>query len=254
MKCKQCGAELPAGAKFCDICGTKIVRETYEQRARREAGERTRARKKRIIIRSAIGAAIFVLLIILWHLFWYKDIQHDPNIYRMSNKVSAEQYAKINEDLTYEQVKEELGRGAKYSSFGNASSGFTSYVWPGEYIDKSLLYAEVTVYIDHKSKKVDQFSERNVIDGKEIYENLSKDKRSMTKKKKEEIEATIKPGMTYEEVVDFLGTGGILKESESNSDGNEQKTYDWTYYDEYDYESDFTIYFDKGKVRDIYLI
>ena len=254
MKCKKCGAELPAGAKFCDICGTKIVRETYEQRAAREAGERNRARKKRMIIRAAIGAGILVLLFILWHVFWYNDIPHDPNIYRMSNKVSAEQYAKISEGLTYEQVKEELGKGAKYTSFGNVSNGFTSYVWPGEYIDKSLLYAEVTVYIDHGTNKVDQYSERNVIDGKEIYENLTKERKSMTKKKKEEIEATIKPGMTYEQVVDFLGTGGILKESESNSDGNEQKTYDWTYYDENYYKTDFTIYFNKGKVRELYMI
>ena len=75
----------------------------------------------------------------------------------------------------------------------------------------------------------------------------------MTKKKKAEIEAAIKPGMTYEQVVDFLGVEGILKESSSNSDGNLEKTYDWTYYDEDYYKSDFTIYFDKGKVRDIYI-
>lgn len=251
MKCKKCGAELPAHVKYCDICGTRIHRETYEQRAARETRERAKAKKTRFIRRIVIAACALILAIVAWSLFWVKDIYFDPDLYHKSNRVSAEEYAKISKGLTYKQIKDELGKGYKDGVFGNAFWGYTSYVWPGEYIDKGLLYSEVKVFIDTKTKKCDHYSERNVVDGEEIYENLSKDKKSMTKKKKEEIKAAVKPGMTYEQVTDFLGTKGILKESSSNSDGNVEKTYDWTYYDEYYYKSDFTIFFDKGRVRDI---
>ena len=27
MICKNCGSEIPASAKFCDVCGTPVVRE-----------------------------------------------------------------------------------------------------------------------------------------------------------------------------------------------------------------------------------
>ncbi len=252
MKCKKCGADLPAHAKYCDICGTKILRETYEQRAARETQERAKAKKRRFIRRIVIAACVLILAVVAWNMFWVKDLYFEPDIYHKSNRVSAEEYANISEGLTYEQIKDELGKGYKDGVFGNAFWGYTSYVWPGEYIDKGLLYSEVNVFIDTKTKKCDHFSERNVIDGEEIYENLSKEKKAKTKKTKAEIEAAVKPGMSYEQVVAFLGVEGILKDSSSNSDGNLEKTYDWTYNDEY-YDSDFTIYFDKGKVRDLYI-
>ena len=252
MKCKKCGAELPVSAKYCDICGTKVIRETYEQRAARETQERAKAKKKRRIRRIVIGAGVLILVVVAWNLLWTKSINLDPDLYSKSNRVSAEEYAKLTKGLTYKQVKDELGKGYKDGVFGNAFWGYTSYVWPGEYIDKGLLYAEVNVFIDTNTKKCDQYSERNVIDGKEIYENLSNGKKAMTKKKKEDIEA-IKPGTSYEQVVDLLGIEGILIESESNSDGNVEKTYTWHYYDEYYYKQEATIYFDKGKVRDVYV-
>ena len=252
MKCKKCGAQLPVSAKYCDICGTKVIRETYEQRAARETQERAKATKRRKIRRIVIVACILALAISAWALLWPKNIDFNPDLYSKSNKVSAEQYAKISKGMTYKQIRDELGRGYNDGSFGNAFWGSKYYIWPGEYIDKGLLYSEVRVFIDKENKKCDHLSERNVIDGEEIFENLSNDRKAMTKKKKEDIEA-IKPGTTYEQVVDLLGIEGVLVESESNSEGNVEKTYKWHYYDEYYYKQEATIYFDKGKVRDVYV-
>ena len=66
MKCKKCGAKLPDDAKFCDICGTSVIWETYEERDAREAKERETDRKRRIIRRLATAACIVAILFVMW--------------------------------------------------------------------------------------------------------------------------------------------------------------------------------------------
>ena len=58
MKCKKCGSELPKGAAFCYECGTKVH---GKGRASQPVLVWTR---KKLIIASAIAAAVLIALII----------------------------------------------------------------------------------------------------------------------------------------------------------------------------------------------
>lgn len=251
MKCKKCGAKLPDEAKFCDICGAAVIRETYEERDARETKEREADRKKRIIKRIAIAAGIVVVLIIMWELLFPKDAYYDPNLYGKMNRVSAEEYSRLSVGLSFKQVRSLLGRGYKYSKYGNVViGGEYTYVWPGEYIEERLMDSEVKVIFNNRSHKVSTFSEHNVIDGKEIYENLSNGRRALSRRTREDIES-IQEGMSYEELVNFMGMDGILVDSASNSDGSEEKEYVWHLYDDNYEKCKMTAHFFKGKLSGI---
>ena len=251
MKCSKCGSELIPGAQFCDICGATVVNETYEEREAREAEERAYDKKKRIIKAVVIAVVAIVALYKILQLIWPADIFYDPDLYGKLNRVTAEEYLTLSEGLSFNQVRRRLGRGYKYSRYGNVFiGGEHTYVWPGKYIERRLMYSEVMIRFDNRTNKVTAYSENNVIDGKEIYENLSNGRKAITKRTKEEIGA-LRDGQTYEEIAAFLGIEGILINSKSSSDGNDEKTYEWHYYgDDYD-KAKITMTFFKGKASDI---
>lgn len=253
MKCEKCGAELPANAKFCDLCGAKVFRETYEERAAREAAEREKEHRKKLTRKITVASVLLILIAAAWSLFWPRDRHYAPDIYSLKDPVTAEEYGMLYKGMTYKQVTDTIGKGARESRWGNVLSGFDIYIWPGEFLDKGVLYSEVSVYIDRRSKKVDMFSESNVVNGKEIHDNLSGSKKAVTRRTREEIEA-MESGLTYQDVADFMGAEGILTESESNSNGNNEKTYVWYIYDEYGSSTGVYVNLSKNKVSDINII
>ena len=251
MKCKKCGAKLPDDAKFCDICGTSVIRETYEERDARETKERETDRKRRIIRRLATAACIVAILFVMWELLFPKDENYNPNLYAKMNRVSAEEYSKLSVGFTFKQVKSLLGRGYKYSKYGNVVvGGEYTYIWPGEYIEERLMDSEVKVKFNNRNHKVSTFSEHNVTDGREIYENLKNGRKALSKRTREDIES-IKDGISYEELARFMGVDGILVDSASNSDGSEEKEYIWHFYDSDYAKTKVTARFFKGKLSEI---
>lgn len=254
MKCKKCGAEIPSNAKYCDICGAKVVRQTYRQRAAEDSRAREKARKKQRLTRVVIAAAAVIAVCAFWRIIVPVDIHRDPNLYLRGNRVTAEEYGKLSEGMTYKQVRKIIGRGALKTSLGTRSIGATYYVWPGEYIDRKLQFeASVTVDIDHSTKKVAKITEQNVIDGEEIHANLTSGRKAMTERTEDELDSGIKKGMSYGQVAGFLGIDGLLCESSSDSDGEFTRVYEWYYYNWIGDKAEIHISFKNGKADYIYI-
>lgn len=251
MKCEKCGTELPYGAKYCDICGAAVKRETYEERDAREAKERETDRKRRRVKRIASLMVIVAVIIAAWNILLPKDKNYNPDLYTKLNRVSAENYSKLSEGLKPMQVWALLGKGYKYGEYGNkVVGGESTYIWPGEYIEDRLMYSEVKVIFDNRSSKVSGFSENNVIDGKEIYANLKNGRKAISRRTKEDIDS-IQKDQSYEEFASFMGIDGILIDSKSNSDGSVEKEYVWHFYGEDYGKTKVTAHFFKGRLSEM---
>ena len=231
MKCTHCGAELPVGVKFCDICGQPVKRLTYEERAELDSAYRARTKKRAIIAVCTAALVICFALFMIWKNFIHmKSIQYDPNLYDMTVNVSAKEFNKLEIGMTYDRVCKIVGgEGAKYSEFGNLSYGTVTYIWPGEYLSGDT-DASVEISFNNKSKRASWISEKNIADGKEVNESATGRRVAVIQKPISEI-SPLEEGMTYDEIVEILGCEGKLHYSicvvDSSYERNTTKYYTW---------------------------
>lgn len=251
MKCEKCGAALPVNAKFCDQCGAKIYRETYKERTAREAREREKARKKKLAAKISAAVVMLILIISVWNIFIPHNREYDPDLYSIKNSVTAAEYGRLSEGMTYDQITDIIGEGAKASSWGTPFDGFVIYQWPGEYLEEGGLYSDLKIYVDRTTKKADLMSEINIVDGEVVRDNLAETKKAVSERTAEDVRINIGYGATYREVADFMGIDGLLTNSESNSRGNDNKTFTWNVDDGYDSTTKVDIHFENNKVTNV---
>ena len=222
MKCKNCGAKLPIDAKFCDVCGHPVERQTYKQKAEQDAAKRRAAKIRLMIIVPIVLICIAFAGYKLWDIYWFKNIHFEPNYGNMRTRVTLDEYNKLELGMTYKEACKVVGgRGKIESIVGNAKSGMRSYIWAGEYADvKNSFYSEVSITIDNRTKRIDSIHEYNLIDAEELLANHNNNTEIQYKKY-----GKIEIGMTLKEVEDLLGTKGVLHYSSSTkANNNETKT------------------------------
>ena len=223
MICKNCGSEIPASAKFCDVCGTPVVREI---------GTRVQKKKKKVNRKlMALLAGLIILLIAIPIAVSY-SVQHQPSDDNkqpaVSARVTPEQFNQIEKGMTYDEIKTICGsEGVKTYH----DSRTVEYTWPGEYHDKlETTDPKLRITFSKSTKTAERIEETNILDGAEIYENERSHKDAVTTLSREEI-SNIPGGSSYESVCNLLGCEGILTYSMS-TDSSTYKTYEWRYLSE----------------------
>ena len=265
MKCKHCGANLPSDAKFCDICGTPIKRQSFAEKESINAKKRKQSAKMQKIGLLAAAAGVVLLIVTLWYLFYPKVIQFDPNLYNMKVKVSEEELEQIEIGMTYDEICDIVGgRGKLEEIFGGAINGAKTYAWAGEAMDKQFLYSSLQVSFDNRTKKADWIKARSIKNSDKIYTGY--DTSTAGKTIIEDVKnPPIKDGMTYEEVVKALGREGLLLETDVIKDLMKDDVYeehrhwylqtkevddlDWEDFDNYEnFSNSLYLWFENGKL------
>lgn len=243
MKCRNCGANLPANAKFCDACGEPVVRQSFAEKERRNAKKRKETEKKQKIGIIAAAVGILLLLALVWYFFFPKMIHFNPNLNNMSVKVSEEEFEKIEIGMTYDEVCEIVGgKGKLYELFGRGIDGNTYYAWPGDANKKNSFHSHMTVSFNNRTKKADWIDADNIKDVDKIYKGDQLWDYAGETIVDDVENPPIKNGMTYEEVVKALGREGVLIETsyvkDNIYDDKYQQQYYWGLY-QYDKDDEF---------------
>lgn len=226
MICKNCGAEIPASAKFCDICGTPVVREV---------GTRVKKEKVRVNWKLLIPILGLISLLVVGPLMISHSIQKE-NEQRTEKTVSArvtpEQFNEIEIGMDYGEVKNIVGSEGVKSYHDSRVVEFT---WPGEYHDKlDATDPKLRVSFNKSTGLAETIEEINILDGKEIYENEKSNKEAVTKLTRKEL-GTIPGEASYETICEMLGCEGVLTYSMSSNEGT-YKVYEWRYLSKEDNE------------------
>lgn len=247
IRCKHCGASLPINADFCDVCGQKVERQTYRQKASQDAQKRLQTKKRLKVFVPIVLLCIIFVGYKIWDAFWFKNIILNPNYQYMLTKVSVEEYKKINVGMTYKEACKTIGGKGKLRLIaGYAKEGAKGYIWPGEFIEKDNMDSSFDVMVDNSTKKIIMIRERNLVDGAEVLENIKAEKESHYIQRNK-----IEKGMTRNEVVELLGSDGVLDNSSSIKDGSGEvvrKRYKWVGGTSHEIEVEF----ENDIVQDVY--
>ena len=226
MVCKNCGSEIPASAKFCDVCGTPVVREVG-----------TRVKKEKVRVNWKLLVPIFglIALLVVGPLMISRSVQQEYEQEHTQQTVSArvtpDQFNQIEKGMSYSQVKAIVGsEGVKTYHDGR----IIEYTWPGEYHDKIEMDPKLRITFDKSTGQAETIEEVNILDGAEIYENERTNKEAVTKLTKKEL-GTIPGEASYEIVCEMLGCEGVITYSMSSTDGT-YKVYEWRYLSKEDNE------------------
>ena len=226
MICKNCGAEIPASAKFCDICGTPVVREV---------GTRVKKEKVRVNWKLLIPILGLISLLVVGPLMISHSIQkeHAQRTEKtVSARVTPEQFNEIEIGMDYGEVKNIVGSEGVKSYHDSRVVEFT---WPGEYHDKlDATDPKLRVSFNKSTGLAETIEEINILDGKEIYENEKSNKEAVTKLTRKEL-GTIPGEASYETICEMLGCEGVLTYSMSSNEGT-YKVYEWRYLSKEDNE------------------
>lgn len=208
FRCAKCGALLPYGAKFCDVCGEACDSVEHIKFERRK-------RMIPVLIVSAL-LALFLFYRIYILIAGTKAVE-DTSLTEVEDTITPDEYNSIELGMNLEQVEDIIGCKGKeiYDS---------SYNWPGEYYDPEDpwdFYAQMRF----NEGKLTEKKEYDILDGEEISKV-----REIAEKDPGKLDAPfvtarqlkqLEEGMPYEEVISILGGEGQLFSSESQ---------DWTVY------------------------
>lgn len=226
MICKNCGAEIPASAKFCDVCGTPVIREV---------GTRVKKEKVRVNWKLLIPILGLISLLIVGPLMISHSIQKEneqKTEKTVSARVTPEQFNEIEIGMDYGEVKNIVGSEGVKSYHDSRVVEFT---WPGEYHGKlDATDPKLRVSFNKSTGLAETIEEVNILDGKEIYENEKSNKEAVTKLTRQEL-GTIPGEASYETICEMLGCDGVLTYSMSSNEGT-YKIYEWRYLSKEDNE------------------
>lgn len=233
-KCNNCGAEIPRGAAYCDICGARDfivpeVKSTEErQRKARRKSERKQLRRKIIKkVLAAIGIGYVILVVIALIAGYISDTQFERreklrDLSGWETVVTKENFEKLEVGMSYDEIVEIVGGPGKKIEEDKYK---IRYAWPGEYyVDQrhGLFTVDFYKYNYNEDKDfipADSIDEDSILDGAEVYETYKLYSEGRYTEidtpivKKEQVEK-ITEGMTYEMVTEILGEGKLY-ESES---------------------------------------
>ena len=231
MNCKYCGTELPATAKYCDVCGAKVERETGT-RVKKKALKRKFSWKLAILPAMAVIFLIGAAIASHTNSGYYSYQDEAEKFQKMSSRVTVTVFDKIEKGMTYNDVVKIIGEDGIKSYHG---TGFTEYSWPGEYYGKiDSLDPKLILAFDDDTDTVENIEEINIVDGKEIYENEKSHREAKTSLSEEEIQ-NIPEAASYETVCEIMGCEGVLVTS-MQSYGSVHKSYCWRYLDDNQYK------------------
>ena len=242
--CKNCGAEIPDSAAYCDICGALCSKRLeVKPPAEQKRIEKNRARRKktaeRILLAFGICVGAFIVIAVTANFISMKKYEMREKARDLTGwetVVSPEAYEKLDIGMSYEEIAGIIGgEGKKVED----SKYVTRYMWPGEYYaNREFGYLSVDFYRDGNAGteelKADYIEEKDILDGAETYETYMKiydfdyadiDAPLVTKKQVSQISE----GMSYEKVCAVLGEGKLCRSSTITDAyaSNRYETYVW---------------------------
>ena len=258
-RCKNCGAQLPGNASYCDVCGTPcsdtIPVEKHAKKVHNKA-VRKKATKGCLIF---FAVAFVLLLGVSFIAFQFHELRNeyygegDPSTWE--NYVSAEQFEKIKFGMTYEEVSEILGEGVLEASYDGGD--YLIYFWPGENRMDGERYSDTLkadLEITYTNGEMSGLEERNIVRGEEVKAAFEAGTdidaplvtKSMTHKLEED--------MSFDTVCHLLGGKGVLIEERHICYGStvySYETYAWRCTDN-GIPNIFEVEFTDGKVYYFY--
>lgn len=271
-KCKNCGAEIPKDAIYCDICGelasTRLERRSRRQKSANRARKSGYARtiKSFLTTLAKVLGIIFALMIVIAFIgvriedHKYREYERKRDLSGWEVTVTPEIYEKIDLGMTYEEVKEIIGGDGKMIEDDKYG---TDYYWPGEYYVPRFhgylnLYFSKNNYGEYKgaAPTLSTIRESEIIDGAETIDtynaidNFDYSKIDTPIITKEQV-MKLTEGMTYDKACEVLGGEGKMYLSTSwkhASYENVEKSYVWRCkHNERDYY--FELQFDDGIIK-----
>ena len=182
--CKNCGAEIPDSAAYCDICGALCSKRLeVKPPAEQKRIEKNRARRKktaeRILLAFGICVGAFIVIAVTANFISMKKYEMREKARDLTGwetVVSPEAYEKLDIGMSYEEIAGIIGgEGKKVED----SKYVTRYMWPGEYYaNREFGYLSVDFYRDGNAGteelKADYIEEKDILDGAETYETYMK--------------------------------------------------------------------------------
>ena len=242
MKCRKCGHEIPATARYCDNCGELVVIKNKKIKKKKEKRPSkwtamSRVEKVRMVLLITYLIAFFSFVFYVNYIGKIKETE-EAAIARLPMRVTSEQYSELRTGMTYGDVTELFdGEGARVQKTFSEQK----YAWPGAYLEEIVEaygydYTKapiVYVYFDRNNDTVIRFEEKNVVDGGEMNRPMERDVKIDIGE--DELES-IEKGISYEEVVRIIGKEGKLLDSRSGNDSFQTKTYMWEYPSDYGFD------------------
>ena len=226
--CKNCGAEIPDNAAYCDICGALCskrleVKAPAEQRRTEKKREKRKKTAERILLVLGICFGVFIIIAVSANYISMKKYEMREKARDLTGwetTISPEAFEKLDVGMTYEEIVGIVGGEGKRVE---NSKYVTSYMWPGEYYaNREFCYVTVDFYNDGDAGsgplRADYIEEKDLLDGAETYDTYMKtydfeydgiDAPVVTKKQV----SGISEGMSYEKVCEVLGEGKLCRSS-----------------------------------------
>lgn len=233
MTCVKCGTELPENAKFCDNCGSRVDRKKayYDVREQKDK-QRALYFKIAILILIPVLASIAFVIGSISNGSANKSNNKSEitSLWDVKAEADAEKYNSLEYDMNYEQVLEIMG-GQGALIYGAEEDPVVELAWPGKEWAEDYWREkpQILVGINPFTDKVVHIEEVNVLDWDTVKENCNKyPDRETTSFEKEDLDK-IQEGVSYEEIVDMLGSEGMLVNSKSTKEGSTDKTFLWVY-------------------------
>lgn len=227
IKCKNCGAEIPWDAVYCDICGELVSKRKAKEQEKAEAPKSRFGRPKTFKeFMMLAGMSLLMMIAILFVIgiisgyvseLKYREYEKRRDLSGWEVTAAPEEFEKLKLGMSYDEAKEIIGGEGKLIE---DEKYWITYRWPGEYyVNRHFGYLELqfdkNVYGDNKGEApmLSQIDEREIVDGAEAQETYKVieggnytdlDTEYVTRAQLEKIRA----GMNYEQVCEAIGTEG----------------------------------------------
>lgn len=242
MKCRKCGYEIPANARYCDNCGELVVIKNKQIKKKKEKrpskwAAMSRGEKISKVLLFTYLIAFFSFCFYVTHVDKNKETEEEA-VARLPMRVTSKQYSELGIGMTYDEVTELFGgEGLRVQTTFNE----LKYAWPGAYLEEIVEayrydYTKTPiayVYFDRMSDIVLRFEEINVVNGGEMNKLMERDVKIDIG---EDELKSIEKGISYEEAVKIIGKEGKLIDSRSSNDSPQKKTYMWEYPSDYGFD------------------
>ena len=203
IRCSKCGAPLPYGAKFCDICGEpcdSVEHLKFEKR------------RRTIVVLAVSAVLVFVTVSRMLISISGTKANRTYSLADVKDQITIEEYNSIELGMSKEEVVSIIGCEGKEVYDRN-------YRWPGIYYDDERRHQSYAEMDFNEEGELTKKEEQDILEAEEIQktralipDNAAKiESPLVTARQLERLE----DGMEYNEVVSILGGEGMLISSSS---------------------------------------